>query len=85
MRADRHAGSMEIGDEAFFRSHDVERRTAIRFVDRLQQWSGAAAGALHLPERIASVNAVSRIQEIQRADFCEKNQFAFLQVQEHAG
>src|SRR5215510_13682900 len=76
MRPDSHTSAMEIGHETLFRGHLVKRRPNIRFFDRFEQRTSAAASAFYLPERIP---AVELSHTIQSADFGEQNQFALLQ------
>ena len=59
MRADGESGAVEVGDQALFVIHGLERRGGIGFRLLFEQRTGGADGALDLPEGVAAVNRVA--------------------------
>src|SRR5688572_529394 len=80
MRADRHARAAEVGEEPFFRCHDLQRGSFLSGFKRLQQRACALCGALHLPESIAAMAMPGRIEEVQRSDLRKLNELVFLKL-----
>src|SRR5712672_2865646 len=55
MQSNGEPGAMEIGNQALFMVHGLERRRRIRLGQLFQQWSGTAHRAFHLPESVPAV------------------------------
>ena len=77
MAADGQAGAAVIGPQALFGVHGGERRRLALFLQRLEQRTHGQDGALRLPERVAAVYAVERIQ---RADLGQAVDLVFAQL-----
>ena len=80
MRTDRHARAVEIGDEAFFGCHHVERGRLSSGFELLQQGARALRGAFHLPQGITPMCLIVRIEKVQRSDFGQLHEFIFLKL-----
>ena len=61
MRPDGESGAVEVGDQAFFVVHGLERRRRIGFGQFFEQRSGRANGAFDLPEGIAAMKLKLRV------------------------
>ncbi len=55
MRADGESGAMEVGDQALFVIHGLERGRSVGFGLLFEQRAGGADGAFDLPEGVAAV------------------------------
>src|SRR5215469_6210949 len=55
VRADGESGAVEVGDEAFFVVHGLQRGGSVGLAGLLEQRAGAADGSFDLPEGVAAV------------------------------
>src|SRR5271170_5159830 len=57
VRADSHAGTAEVGDQAFFRIHGAQRGVDVGFGEFVEQRAGITDGTFDLPEGIAAMKS----------------------------
>ncbi len=55
MRADGHASTAEVGDQAFFSIHGAQRGFGVGFGKTVKQRAGMADRALDLPESVSAM------------------------------
>jgi hypothetical protein len=61
MRADGESGTVEVGDEALFVVHGLERRGFVWLGGMFEKRTGRADGGLDLPESVAAVKEECRV------------------------
>ena len=80
MRPDGHTGAMEVGDQALFVGHLMERGRSIGFWELFQERSGPANCLFHLPQRIATVKLRVASCECRAASEFRVSSFGFRDV-----